>query len=56
MILNKIVDLDRISIEDNISFFSENMKMLESCDEQQKEIILSLIYVPIYKDKSNGEM
>lgn len=45
------LNLDGISIEDNMDFFSEKLESLEGCDEQQKESILSSMYVELYQYK-----
>lgn len=43
------LNLDGISIEDNMEFFSEKMESLKECDGQQKEIVLSSMYVELYQ-------
>lgn len=45
------LNLDGISIEDNMDFFSEKLESLDGCDEQQKESILSSMYVELYQYK-----
>lgn len=49
------LNLDGISIEDNMDFFSEKLESLKNCDEQQKENVLSSMYVELYqyKDKNS---
>lgn len=51
---HKIWNLDGISIEDNLEFFSQKFDCLNTCEEEEKRLVLSSSYVEIYRKKDDN--